>query len=82
MLTKDDVLYGKDGDGYTLTLTGGTDHIPCLVTKVTSTNDGKVTLTINFSANTPEMIAETKILLGLQRGECILSLQGIKREFD
>lgn len=82
MLTKDDIIHGEDGDGYAVTVTPGAEDLPCNLTKVTSTNDGRVTLTISIQANTPEMIAEMKGLLSLQRGECVLSLKGIVRGYD
>lgn len=52
------------------------------LTKITSGNDGKVSLSIALEAHDPETIEAIKELIQVQQGDVYLSVEGVQAELQ
>lgn len=66
-------------DGADLPTLGVTD-LRCVVKKITTTNEGCISLAIELTATDDATVEQIRDLIRIQQGECLLSVSGVQGE--
>jgi hypothetical protein len=60
--------------------TMGVYNVACDVKKITTTNEGAISIAIELSATSNEVLEQVRDLIRIQQGRCMLSISGIQGE--